>query len=91
MLCKKAQENRYITFVDADDRLPADALKKMVTAIRNTEADIVCGKMIRKWKNISISGKFIPPCFAANRIQVFEKDDIINKLYISCLESAIFR
>ncbi|WP_331497996.1 glycosyltransferase family 2 protein [Mediterraneibacter glycyrrhizinilyticus] len=84
VLCKKAQENRYITFVDADDRLPADALKKMVTAIRNTEADIVCGKMIRKWKNISISGKFIPPCFAANRIQVFEKDDIINKLYISC-------
>lgn len=56
----------------------------MVTAIRDTEADIVCGKAIRKWKNIFVSGKFIPPCFATNRIQVFDKDDIINKLYISC-------
>lgn len=84
VLCEKAQESRYVTFVDADDSLPVDALKKMVTAIRDTEADIVCGKTIRKWKNISISEKFIPPCFAANRIQVFEKDDIINKLYISC-------
>lgn len=84
MLCEKAHVSRYVTFVDADDSLPVDALKKMIMAIRDTEADIVCGKAIRKWKNISVSGKFIPPCFATNRIQVFDKDDIINKLYISC-------
>lgn len=84
VLCEKAQKSKYITFVDADDRLPSDALKKMITIAQDTEADIVCGKTIRKWKGIFIPGKYNPPCFATNRIQVFEKEDIIKELYVSC-------
>lgn len=84
VLCEKAQKSKYITFVDADDKLSSDALKKMITTAQDTEADIVCGKMIRKWKNISVPEKYIPPCFETNRIQVFEREDIIRELYISC-------
>ena len=29
VLCEKAQKSKYITFVDADDKLSSDALKKM--------------------------------------------------------------
>lgn len=84
MLCEKAQKSKYIIFLDADDRLPGDALQKMITTARDTEADIVCGKIMRKWKNISVPEKYIPPCFETNRIQVFERDDIIKELYVSC-------
>jgi CDP-glycerol glycerophosphotransferase len=34
---------RYITFVDSDDRLPVDALARMVTTIERTGSDFVTG------------------------------------------------
>ena len=67
MLCKKAQENRYITFVDADDSLPADALKKMVTAIRDTKADIVCEKNNPKVEKYFYSREVYPALFCGKQ------------------------
>ena len=35
----------YVTFVDSDDQLPADACEQLVRTARNSDADIVTGRM----------------------------------------------
>mgnify|MGYP002799082559 CR=1 FL=1 len=81
---KGAKNSRYITFVDSDDSLPRDALEKMLEIAKQYNADLVCGKTIRKWKNIAIPQKSNRPCFEKNTVKEYVKQDIIDQLYIGC-------
>lgn len=80
----ECSDNSYITFCDSDDKLPLDAIEKMVICAKKYNADIVCGNIKKVWKNIIIKNQFIPDCFKINAPTVYDKKDIIDKLYISC-------
>ena len=83
VLCNIAQSSEYITFVDADDILPQDALKRLKAGMNTDKVDLVCGRIKRKWKNLSISSKYTQPCFE-NAPKVYDNEEIIGELYIGC-------
>lgn len=78
-----AQSSAYITFVDADDILPLNALESLKATIEFYKVDLVCGRIRRKWKKILVPTKFIQPCFK-NAPKVYDHEEIIQQLYISC-------
>ena len=80
----EAQKSKYITFWDSDDTLPPDALQNMLDIAELTDADLICGKSVRKWKGISLPQRYIPPCFDGDKVQLFNHKEIIEELYISC-------
>ena len=79
-----AQKCRYIIFVDADDTLPRYALEHMLTLAEQYGAELVCGEFIQKWKMIYLPSRFVPACFAENSVGVYENEQIVKQLYISC-------
>lgn len=79
-----AQSCDYVTFVDADDALPKNGLEIMVKKAENTECDLVVARWSRKWKGISLPNKIIPPCFQEVKRKVYDHEQIINELYVSC-------
>lgn len=46
----KIANGDFIYFLDADDIIPPDSLLSLITAYKNKEADIICGKIL-KFKN----------------------------------------
>ena len=78
-----AQSSAYITFVDADDMLPFNALECLKVAMEFYKVDLVCGRIRRKWKKILVPTKFIQPCFE-NAPKVYNHEEIIQQLYVSC-------
>ena len=79
----EAQGAEYICFCDSDDTMPKNALEKMISAANYHQADCLCGSMQRMWNNIPIPS-YNPPCFDISNEAIYEHDDIINKLYVSC-------
>lgn len=82
-----AQDSEYLMFCDADDTLPQDALKILITNAERNQADCVCGDMRRMVRSIVIPRflyGYTPPCFKIDSVQIYFHDDIMNKLYVSC-------
>ena len=52
----------YLTFVDSDDELPADAWSRMLRTLRRTGSDFVVGKAAR----VSDTEWFVPPLMQRN-------------------------
>lgn len=52
----------YLTFVDSDDELPADAWRRMLRTLRRTGSDFVVGKAAR----VSDTEWFVPPLMQRN-------------------------
>lgn len=52
----------YLTFVDSDDELPADAWSRMLRTLRRTGSDFVVGKAAR----VSETEWFVPPLMQRN-------------------------
>ena len=42
----------YVTFIDGDDTIPADALKKMNQVAKDTEAELIIGGIQRAFANV---------------------------------------
>jgi glycosyltransferase involved in cell wall biosynthesis len=81
---KEAQSCKYITFVDADDTMPRYALEHMREMAERYDAELVCGEFIQKWKMFCLPSSFVPDCFAGNSIGIYEDEEIVKQLYISC-------
>ncbi|MGN0274871.1 MAG: glycosyltransferase family 2 protein [Chordicoccus sp.] len=82
LFSNKCVESEYAMFVDADDILPRNALSALIDLEERYQADIVCGKALRLWKNICFDG-YTAPCFHINEPRVYDKSDIIRELLIS--------
>lgn len=80
---EQIQSTDYIMFVDSDDCLHPKAVERMADVIVIYNADIVCSDSMRMVGKICLRNKFTPPCFRIKHDQVFEREDIINKLMIS--------
>ena len=81
---KEAQRCKYITFVDADDILPQYALEHLYVLAERYGAELVCGEFDREWKMFCLPSSFVPDCFAGNSIGIYEDEEIVKQLYISC-------
>ena len=84
VLSSIAQSMDYLTFVDADDILDELALEKMHNTAQKYNADCVCGNTGRQWKNIKFSNNYRPECLKNDKETVYNTEQIIKKLYISC-------
>ena len=62
---------KYVMFVDADDWLDRDSVKKLYEEAENTQADIVYGIIINEYNNRSVSKKVFPRPF-----RITDKDSI---------------
>lgn len=70
--------NGYVCFLDSDDWLERDAIKNMVSRLKETDADVVSMQMKRNFcKGVSIKMK----SYAEYRL--FDDYELHNKLYIS--------
>lgn len=79
-----AQQAKYIFISDADDILPYDALETLYTLAEQHQADCVCGNMRRQWKALHFPQKHYAPCFNIKKEEVYNNNEIIEKLYIGC-------
>lgn len=84
VLSSVAQSMDYLTFVDADDILDKFALEKMYNIAKKYNADCVCGNKRRQWKNIKFSTGYKLECLKSDKETVYNTEQIIKKLYISC-------
>ena len=80
----EAQAAKYICFCDSDDTMRKNALEKLVTAAEEEQADCVCGNTRRMYRGMALPQRFTPPCFTMEKAKVYEKEEIISGLYISC-------
>lgn len=80
---QEAQAAKYICFCDSDDTMPKHAIEKLISIAEQYHADCVCGTMRRTWNGIPLPS-FKPPCFDISEEAIYDHDDIINKLYVSC-------
>ena len=78
----KAKNSDYVAFLDADDMYyNKDSINKLVSAAKNSSADVVCAEHKKFFgNNIKIG---IPFSINEEKLGIYEKNDIINKLYIS--------
>lgn len=84
VLSSIAQSMDYLTFVDADDSLDKLALEKMYNTAKKYNADCVCGNARRQWKNIKFLNGYKPECLKNDKEMVYNTEQIIKELYISC-------
>lgn len=78
----KTKSAEYVAFLDADDMYyDKDSINKLVSAAKNSSADIVCAEHKKFFgKTIRVG---IPINVNQNKLGLYEKEDILNKLYIS--------
>lgn len=79
---RKTQDG-YITFLDADDRLPENAIEIYTKQIQEHNADIICGRTKRAWKKITIDDRFVPACYQIESPKTYDHDEFISKLSLS--------
>ncbi len=72
----------YICFSDADDTIPPNAIELLLRQAQRSESDICIGNCVKKVKGIKIRG-YCSPCFQISEPQIYEREQIINELYIS--------
>ena len=82
VLSDAALSCKWLTFCDADDYLPRDAIGILVKNAEENDADVVCGKFKSFIYNIRVK-RFVPPCFLIEKPVIYDHDRIINELYIS--------
>ena len=68
----------YITFVDNDDKLPKNAIEKLVCVLEENNVDLVIGSVIRKLGVINISSKM--GAFPINK--VVTQPTLFNDYYL---------
>lgn len=81
-------DDSYCCFCDSDDEMSVDALQMLYDEAKKTGADLVCGNAERIFKGIVISKGSNLACFLDPRI--YEKDEIMSKLYLSCFGGGRF-
>ena len=72
----------YICFSDADDTMPPNAIELLLKQSKKSRSDICTGNSIRKVKGIGIKSH-TSACFQISEPQVYDREKIINELYIS--------
>ncbi len=77
-----AQQAKYILLSDADDRMEKDALQKLYDYAEQNQLDCVCANMAKMWSGIALPSRYKAPCF--HSAQIYENDEIMERLYISC-------
>lgn len=82
-LSQVAQNNPWIMMCDADDTMPLDAIDKLYSAVRKYRAEMAVGAIARMYKGVSFPSRWKPPCFQIDKPQLYNHDEIINKLFIS--------
>ena len=80
VLSNYAQKHSFITFLDADDSFPNDALEVLMAEGIKYNADVVCGRSEKMIRNIPIGNKWTPPCFDLNKPKLFEEENIKKEL-----------
>lgn len=78
----------YCVFCDSDDEMPKNALQLLYEEAKQSKADIVCGNVERVIRGITISKGSTLSCFSDPRI--YEKDEIMSSLYLSCFGGGRF-
>ncbi|MBQ6543175.1 MAG: glycosyltransferase family 2 protein, partial [Clostridia bacterium] len=71
---------KYVSFVDSDDYITADALQTLYSALTETDSDIAVGNMMSIDESGNISDFYIP---AAGRT-LLEGDEILSTLNQPC-------
>lgn len=79
-----AQECVYIMLCDADDTLEPNAIDILYKMAQLYKADCVCGATKKLWKNIKFSSGYLAKCFQISQEQVYNNQEILEQLYISC-------
>ncbi|MGN1444346.1 MAG: glycosyltransferase family 2 protein [Acutalibacteraceae bacterium] len=72
----------YICFCDADDTMPPNAIELLLEQAKKSDSDICTGRSVKKVKGFTIKSH-ASPCFQISEPQVYEREQIINELYIS--------
>jgi len=85
---KVCPDDEYVMFVDADDYIPKNAVEKLYECAVKANADLVCGNITRIYKSIPLPLK--KQCFKETDFKVYDREEIINKLYISCFGISYF-
>lgn len=86
-----AKENKipFLCFCDADDILPRNSIMHLIKAIKETGADLVCGKHILRWQHIPISSsKFSDD--PKNHLVLYTSQEIREKLVVSFFGINVF-
>lgn len=78
---------QYISFVDSDDYITADALQTLYSALTETDSDIAVGNMMSIDESGNISEFYIP---AAGRT-LLEGDEILSTLNQPCACNRLYR
>ncbi|MCR1839592.1 glycosyltransferase [Murimonas intestini] len=84
VLSNEAQAAKYIVFCDADDIISSDALEKLYRTAETYKADMVCGKIQGLWCNLKLPSSYIAPSMNIKTLKLYNHNEIIEKLYISC-------
>lgn len=79
---KQIDDTGYCFFCDSDDEMTDNALQLLYEEAKRSDADIVCGDSQRVVRKFTVSKGSNLACFADPR--VYEKDEILSKLYLSC-------
>ena len=79
-----AQESDYLILSDADDLWPPRAFETLMEQAQLQNADVVCGAIKRVWKGIILPDSYLPPCLQIQAPQTYDKEQILQKLLISC-------
>ena len=70
-------QGRYLTFVDSDDLLPADALAVLVASAEQTGSDLVCGAVERFDSRRTWSPKWVPEVHRRRRLGITLDDHVV--------------
>lgn len=76
-------QGRYITFLDADDKLHENAIEIYTKYIQEYNADIICGRMKRAWKKITVNDRFVPECFQIESPKIYDHEEFLSELSLS--------
>lgn len=75
----------YCAFCDSDDYMPSNALELMINEAVTTNADVVCGKMMRTLFGYKLPWQGYQTCFSYPGL--YRKEEMMEKLFVSCFGS----
>lgn len=75
-----ARNNDLITFVDADDEIPENALQILVELIIRYNADVCCGRSVKTINGITLPNNWVPPCLDISGPKLYSSEEIIDEL-----------
>lgn len=79
-----AQQSDYLILSDADDRWAPHAFARLMEQAYLHDADTVCGSTRRMWKGLLLPDSYSPPCLQIQSPQIYDRQQIHQKLLISC-------